>query len=150
MTAESGRRGAVTTSGPHLVLIALYGIFILAAGARSAVQISTKFHTAPLAYILSAVAACTYVAGLIAIRRAAAGRPAMARVTLWLELGGVFVIGTLSWAHHSWFPDATVWSDYGGPFRMPDGSWNAGYAFVPAVLPILGIWWLHRRTASDA
>lgn len=140
-----------TKSGPHLVLVALYGIFILAAGARSAVQISTKFHTAPLAYVLSAVAACTYVAGLIAIRRAAAGKPAMARVTLWLELAGVVVIGTLSWVHRSWFPDATVWSDYGGPFKMPDGSWNAGYAFVPAVLPLLGIWWLARqRSAAGA
>lgn len=121
-------------SGPHLVLVAMYGIFILAAGARSVVQISTKFHTAPLAYVLSAVAACTYVAGLIAIRRAAAGKPAMARVTLWVELGGVIAIGTLSLIHRAWFPDATVWSDYG-----------AGYAFVPAVLPLLGIWWLARQ-----
>jgi hypothetical protein len=119
--------------GPHLVLMALYALFILASGSRAAVQIATKFDVAPLAYTLSAVAAVTYVAGWFAIRRAASGRPRFAEVMLWVELGGVVVIGTLSLVRRSWFPDASVWSDYGG-----------GYGWVPAALPILALLWLHR------
>jgi len=121
-------------SGPHLVLMALYALFILASGSRAAVQISTKFSAAPVAYALSGVAAVTYVLGWFAIRRAAHGRPAFARVMLWVELAGVVVVGTLSLTVRSWFPDASVWSDYGG-----------GYGWVPAALPILGLIWLHRR-----
>ena len=124
-------------SGPHLVLLALYALFILASGSRAIVQIATKFSEAPIAYLLSAVAACTYVAGWFAIRRAAAGRPAFARVMLWVELGGVIVIGTLSLVVRSWFPDDSVWSDYG-----------KGYGWVPAALPILGLLWVHRSPAA--
>jgi RsiW-degrading membrane proteinase PrsW (M82 family) len=119
--------------GPHLVLMALYALFILASGSRAAVQIATKFHVAPLAYVLSAVAAVTYIVGWFAIRRAAHGRPRLAEVMLWVELSGVVVIGTLSLVKRSWFPDASVWSDYGG-----------GYGWVPAALPIAALLWLHR------
>jgi RsiW-degrading membrane proteinase PrsW (M82 family) len=122
-------------SGPHLVLLAVYALFILASGSRAIVQIATQFDEAPVAYLLSLVAALTYVAGWFAIRRAAHGRPAFARVMLWVELGGVVVIGTLSLVERDWFPDASVWSDYG-----------SGYGWVPAILPIAGLLWLHRRT----
>jgi hypothetical protein len=113
--------------------MACYALFILASGARAVVQIATKFHVAPLAYTLSAVAALTYIAGWFAIRRAAHGRPRFAEVMLWVELGGVVVIGTLSLVKRGWFPDASVWSDYG-----------SGYGWVPAVLPIAALLWLHR------
>jgi protein-S-isoprenylcysteine O-methyltransferase Ste14 len=122
-------------SGPHLVLLAVYALFILASGSRAIVQLATQFDEAPVAYLLSLVAALTYVAGWFAIRRAAHGRPAFARVMLWVELGGVVVIGTLSLVVRDWFPDASVWSDYG-----------SGYGWVPAILPIAGLLWLHRRT----
>ncbi len=89
-----------------------------------------------MAYVLSLVAALTYVAGWFAIRRAAHGRPELARVMLGVELGGVVVIGTLSLIKTDWFPDASVWSDYGG-----------GYGWVPAILPIAGLLWLHRTTS---
>lgn len=124
-------------SGPHLVLLALYALFILASGSRAVVQIATKFDEAPVAYLLSAVAACTYVAGWFAIRRAAHGRPGFARVMLWVELGGVVVVGTLSLVVRDWFPDASVWSDYG-----------EGYGWVPAILPVLGLIWVHRSPAA--
>ncbi|MFT4289160.1 hypothetical protein [Nocardioides sp.] len=124
-------------SGPHLVLLAVYAIFVLAAGSRSLVQIATRFGDAPLAYLLSLVAAATYVAGWFAIRRAAAGEPGFARVMLWVELGGVVVVGTLSLIERDWFPDATVWSDYG-----------RGYGWVPAILPVAGLIWLYRRPAE--
>lgn len=119
--------------GPHLVLMALYALFILASGARAAVQIATKFHVAPLAYSLSAVSAVTYIVGWWAIGRAARGKPRLAEVMLWVELAGVVVIGTLSLVEKSWFHDASVWSDYG-----------SGYGWVPAALPVLALLWLHR------
>lgn len=127
--------------GPHLVLMALYALFILASGSRAVVQIATQFDVAPFAYVLSAVAAATYVVGWFAIRRAAYGKPRLAEVMLWVELGGVVVIGTLSLVKKDWFPDASVWSDYGG-----------GYGWVPAALPIAALLWLHRtheKTPSD-
>jgi hypothetical protein len=124
-------------SGPHLVLLAVYALFILASGSRAVVQLATHFDEAPIAYLLSLVAALTYVAGWFAIRRAAHGRPAFARVMLWVELSGVVVIGTLSLVERDWFPDASVWSDYG-----------SGYGWVPAILPIAGLLWLHWRTTE--
>jgi hypothetical protein len=127
-------------TGPHRVLIALYALFTLAAGARSGVQLATQASEAPFAYSLSAAAACTYAAGWYAITRAARGQTALASVLLWFELSGVLVVGTLSLLEPGWFPDATVWSDYG-----------IGYGFVPAVLPICGLLWLRsqlRRTRA--
>lgn len=121
-------------SGGHQVLLALYALFILAAGARSAVQLATEASRAPIAYGLSAVAALTYVAGWVAIRRASAGHTGFARVMLWVELAGVVTVGTLSLLVPEWFPDASVWSGFG-----------IGYGFVPAVLPVAGLVWLRRQ-----
>jgi hypothetical protein len=127
------------------VLIALYALFTVAAGARSSVQLAQDAGRAPIAYTLSAVAACTYAAGWYAISRAARGQTALASVLLWVELSGVLAVGTLSLVKSGWFPDATVWSDYG-----------IGYGFVPAVLPVCGLLWLQaqirrsRSAESDA
>lgn len=126
--------------GPHRVLILLYAVFTVAAGARALVQLVQNADEAPVAYSLSALSACTYALGWYAIRRAAAGRFGFAQVMLWLELAGVVVVGTLSLVEKDWFPDASVWSDYG-----------IGYGFVPAVLPVAGLVWLHRqRRTTDA
>ena len=121
-------------SGPHKVLLAFYALFTLAAGARAAVQLATDAGRAPVAYTLSALAALTYAAGWMAIRRASVGHTGFASVMLWVELGGVLTVGTLSLVEPGWFPDASVWSDYG-----------IGYGFVPAVLPIAGLLWLRRQ-----
>lgn len=123
--------GAARRSGGHQVLLALYALFALAAGARSTVQLATRADQAPVAYTLSLVAALTYALGWLAIRRAADGSPALASVLLWVELAGVVTVGTLSLVEEDWFPDATVWSGYG-----------IGYGFIPAVLPIAGLLWL--------
>lgn len=130
--------GAVRT-GPHKALLAFYAIFVLAAGARSAVQLATAADRAPIAYSLSAVAACTYAAGWIAIRRASRGHTGFASVMLWVELFGVVAVGTLSLVRRDWFPDASVWSEYG-----------SGYGFVPAVLPLAGLYWLRRQKRASA
>jgi hypothetical protein len=112
------------------VLIVGYALFVVAAGARSAVQLATHASRAPLAYTLSAVAALVYLIGFaLLIRRSAFARP-------WcrLEFGGVLVVGGLSLVRPDWFPDATVWSRFG-----------EGYAFVPLVLPLLALAWLRSR-----
>ncbi|MBX0326453.1 hypothetical protein K2Z83_01930, partial [Oscillochloris sp. ZM17-4] len=62
------------------LLVAIYGLFALAAGARALYQIVTRWERAPLAYGLSAAAALVYLvacAGL-ARRRPAAWRAALA------------------------------------------------------------------------
>jgi hypothetical protein len=124
-------------SGAHQVLLAFYALFTLAAGARSVVQLATDADRAPVAYGLSLAAAVTYALGWVAIRRASIGRTAFASVMLWVELAGVLTVGTLSLVKDEWFPDASVWSDYG-----------IGYGFVPAVLPVAGLLWLRRQRTS--
>jgi len=119
------------------VLVALYAVFALAAGARSLVQISTRLGEAPLAYSLSLVAAVVYLVATLALRRTSEAALRVARTALLFEAAGVVVVGTLSLVQPEWFPDQTVWSDYG-----------IGYGFVPLVLPFAGLWWL-RRHARD-
>jgi hypothetical protein len=137
-TAEPSREIPADT-GSHRVLLAVYALFTLAAGARSAVQLIAQADEAPVAYTFSALAACTYAAGWFAIRRAAQGKTGFASVMLWVELAGVLTVGTLSLTVSDWFPDASVWSDFG-----------IGYGFVPAILPIAGLIWLHRQKARLA
>ncbi len=119
------------------VLVAVYAVFAVAAGARSAVQLSTRFGEAPLAYSLSAVAAVVYLVATLALRRTTPAARRVAWAALAFEAAGVVVVGTLSLVAPQWFPDQTVWSDFG-----------IGYAFVPLVLPFVGLWWL-RRHAGD-
>ncbi|MFF4418905.1 hypothetical protein ACFYY8_40780 [Streptosporangium sp. NPDC001559] len=118
-------------SGPGRALVAVYGVFALAAGARAAVQIATRFGEAPLAYSLSAVAALVYLVLAVALAR---GNRGLALVACGVELAGVLVVGTLSLADPEAFPHATVWSGYG-----------SGYVFIPLVLPLVGLYWLLRR-----
>src|SRR4029453_3048019 len=54
-----------TNSGAGRVLVAVYGIFALAATARASVQLLTKFEQAPLAYLLSALAGLIYIVATI-------------------------------------------------------------------------------------
>ncbi|MEV0595330.1 hypothetical protein [Nonomuraea cavernae] len=118
-------------TGPGRALIALYGLFALAAGARATVQILTRFDEAPLAYSLSAFAALVYLLLAVALVR---GARRLALVALGVELAGVLVIGTASVLDPAAFPEATVWSVYG-----------KGYLFIPLVLPLVGLYWLLRR-----
>ncbi|MEU3170060.1 hypothetical protein [Streptosporangium sp. NPDC006930] len=118
-------------SGPGRALVAVYGVFALAAGARAAVQIATRFQEAPVAYALSAFAAAVYILLTVALAR---GNRTLALVACGVELAGVLIVGTLSMVDPEAFPRATVWSGYG-----------SGYLFIPFVLPILGLYWLLRR-----
>jgi cytochrome bd-type quinol oxidase subunit 2 len=125
-----------TRSGPGRLLIAVYAVFALAATARSAVQIATKFHEAPLAYVLSAFAAVVYIVATVCLARGSSMSRRIATVSCSVELVGVLAVGLASVLAPSAFPDATVWSGFG-----------SGYGCVPVILPVLGLLWI-RRTAK--
>jgi hypothetical protein len=133
---QAQSRPQPTNRGFGRVLVAVYGIFALSATARSVYQIATKFHEAPLAYLLSALAAVVYIVATVSLARGDATSRKVALVAILVELVGVLVVGTLSLTDSTAFPDAAVWSGYG-----------SGYGFVPLVLPLVGLWWLYRTRA---
>lgn len=135
--ATAGERTAPGGSGAGRVLVAVYATFALAAGARAAVQLGTKFAEAPVAYALSAFAAVVYIVATVGLVRGGRGGRRTALVAISVELVGVLAVGTLSLTDRAAFPDETVWSGYG-----------QGYYFVPLVLPVLGLLLL-RRTAEQ-
>lgn len=130
MTADGT---APTGAGPGRLLVGVYGLLAVAAGARSGVQLATRFDEAPLAYLLSAAAAAVYVVATVALARGTAGWRRVAWAAVSAEAVGVLAVGTISLVRPGLFPDATVWSDYG-----------QGYGYVPLVLPAVGLLWLSR------
>lgn len=120
----------VLRTGPGRLLVFFYGLLAVAATGRSAFQLSTMFSDAPTAYVLSAVAAVIYVVAFVAIVLDAR---VFAVVACSIELIGVLVVGTLSYAVRHDFPQTTVWSGFG-----------SGYGYLPAVLPILALIYLAR------
>jgi hypothetical protein len=129
---------AAIGTGLGRVLLLVYGIFALSAGARAGVQIATRFAEAPLAYLLSALAAVVYLAATVGLAVGGPRGRRLALVSCTFELIGVLVVGTLSIADAVAFPDDTVWSRYG-----------SGYGYVPLVLPFIGLWWLWRHRPSS-
>ena len=125
--------GVVSRATAGRVLVAAYTVLAIGAGARSAVQLSTRFSEAPLAYLLSAAAAVVYLVAAFALRRRDQVSRRVAGVSMTVELVGVLAVGTFTLVQPGDFPDQTVWSGYG-----------VGYGFVPLVLPVLGLWWLLR------
>jgi cytochrome bd-type quinol oxidase subunit 2 len=130
---ESTESAPRTSSGAGRALVAVYGLFALAATARAGVQLVTRFDEAPLAYLLSAVAGVVYLVATVTLARGDRASRRVAWVAIGLELVGVLTVGTLSVLDPAAFPRATVWSAYG-----------IGYGFVPLVLPVLGLIWLAR------
>ncbi|MCW2810557.1 MAG: hypothetical protein JWP61_1015 [Friedmanniella sp.] len=124
---------ARTNRGPGRVLVAVYGLFALAATSRAAVQLITSYSEAPLAYLLSALAAVVYIIATLTLARSTRRSRRVAWAAILLELVGVLSVGTASVLDPAAFPRATVWSVYG-----------IGYGFVPLVLPFLGLLWLLR------
>jgi hypothetical protein len=133
----AARRPGSTRTGPGRLLVAVYALFALSASARAGVQIATKFSNAPVAYLLSALAAVVYIIATVTL---GVGSPTARRIAVLscsVELAGVLAVGTWSLADRATFPDATVWSGYG-----------SGYGFVPLVLPVFGLLWLSRWSTS--
>ncbi len=124
-------------TGPGRLLIAVYAVFAISASARAGYQILTKFSEAPLAYLLSAFAALVYVIATISLARAGSTWFKLSVAAVLVELVGVLVVGALSVFDPVQFPHETVWSLFG-----------RGYAFIPLLLPILGLVWLYRRRPS--
>ena len=131
---QSSPRDAALGSGPGRLLLTIYIIFAVAAGARAAVQIALKFSEAPLAYVLSAVAAAIYVAATVGLAIGGTKGRLIALTSCSIELVGVLVVGALSIGDKAAFPDQTVWSDFG-----------SGYGYIPLVLPMIGLYWLYRN-----
>lgn len=126
---------AAMRTGWGRALIFLYGVFVVAAGGRSTVQIATDFGRAPLAYCLSALAAVLYVVATVCLLYGGRTAWRTAAISVVVEAVGVLAVGALSYAAPDLFPDKTIWSHFG-----------QGYGYVPLVLPFLGIAWLrHTR-----
>ena len=136
MPEADGRAGR-TDVGLGRILILVYGIFALSATGRSRVQLLQKADEAPLAYSLSALAAVLYIVATWCLARPGPTTTRIAWLAVVIELAGVLVVGTLTVLDPGLFPDDTVWSGFG-----------SGYAFVPVVLPFLGLAWLRRTTGS--
>jgi cytochrome bd-type quinol oxidase subunit 2 len=126
---ESSRRAL---GGPGVVLVVAYGVLALAATGRSVLQVLSHFDRAPLAYLLSALAAVVYLLATWCLARGGRWvRVGIAACTV--ELVGVLAVGVASLVVPEAFPDKTVWSHFG-----------QGYGFVPLVLPVLGLLWFRR------
>ena len=123
--------------GPGLLLVWLYGVMSVGAVSRSVYQIIDDFGSAPLAHVLSAVAAVVYAFITYTLVRGGETARRAALVCCAAELAGVLVVGTWTMLEPSAFPDSTVWSEYG-----------MGYIFIPVLLPVTGMLWLRRSRSS--
>jgi hypothetical protein len=128
-----------TGHGFGRLLVAVYGLLALAATGRSILQISEYFDRAPVSYVLSALAAVIYVVATVGLARGDRASVRLATIALTVELLGVLVVGAISYAVPSAFPDKTVWSHFG-----------SGYGYVPLLLPLLGLWWIRRTARASA
>ncbi|MDV3223147.1 hypothetical protein [Intrasporangium sp.] len=128
-----------TGRGPGRLIVALYGLLALAATGRSVLQIAEYFERAPVSYLLSALAALIYIVATVGLARGDRTSVRVASVAILIELVGVLVVGAISYAAPSAFPDKTVWSHFG-----------QGYGFVPLVLPVLGLLWIRRNRQARA
>jgi hypothetical protein len=121
-------------SGVGRVLVFVYGVLALAATGRSVFQIIDRFHEAPVAFTLSALAAVVYIVATVSLVAPGRSWYRVAWITITFELLFVLTVGTLSIVDAALFPRDTVWSYYG-----------LGYLLVPLVLPVLGLLWLSRH-----
>ncbi len=79
-----------------------------------------------------------YVVATVALARGDRTSHRVATAAIGIELAGVLVVGFFSLLDPQAFPRASVWSTFG-----------SGYLFIPLVLPIVGLWWLHRTRAMS-
>jgi hypothetical protein len=124
--------------GVGRLLIAVYAIFAISATARASYQLIREFDQAPLAYSLSAISALVYVLATISLTKQQPKWQQIAKVTIWFELIGVIVVGALSLLLPDLFAHPSVWSGFG-----------VGYAFIPLLLPVLGLIWLRKHNAGN-
>lgn len=131
---------AVRRSGKGFgrILVAVYAILALAATFRGAWQLADHGSEAPLAYSLSLLAGIIYIVATVAL---AIGTPVwrtVAWIAVSIEAIGVLAVGFSSVLSSDWFPDKSVWSNFG-----------QGYGYIPLVLPFVGMYWLLRTKPKD-
>ena len=124
--------------GVGRLLIAIYAIFAISATARASYQLIREFEQAPLAYSLSAISALVYALATYSLSRPEPKWQRIALFTIWFELVGVVSVGALSLTLPALFAHPSVWSNFG-----------AGYAFIPLLLPVLGLLWLRKHHAGN-
>ena len=100
-------------------------------------QLIRDTSEAPVAYSLSALSAVVYIVATVAMAHNGRRMRRLAWAAVLFELVGVITVGTLSLTHPELFQHASVWSQFG-----------AGYGWVPAVLPILGLFWMWRSSPA--
>src|SRR5580698_10546041 len=83
-----------TRTGPGRLLVAVYALFALSASARAGVQIATKFGHAPVAYLLSALAAVVYIIATVTLAKGGPVARRIALVSCSVEFLGVLAVGT--------------------------------------------------------
>jgi len=123
--------------GVGRLLIVFYAVFAVSSTARASFQIITKFEQAPLAYSLSLVSALVYILATVSLAKAGKSWRQVALASVVFELAGVATVGTLSFIAPELFAHPSVWSGFG-----------SGYAYIPLVLPILGLLWI-RKTKRE-
>jgi hypothetical protein len=125
-------------AGIGRVLIAVYAVFAVSSTARASYQLIREFDQAPLAYILSALAAVVYILATVSLAKTGATWSRVAWLAVSFELIGVVTVGILSLIQPELFGHPSVWSKFG-----------AGYGYVPLVLPILGLLWLRKTSINS-
>lgn len=115
------------------LLVVIYAVFTLSAGARSAYQLVRKFDEAPLSISLSALSALIYLLATIALAKKGEGAWRVSLLAVSIEMVGVLLVGAFSYLQPQYFELASVWSHFG-----------AGYAYIPLFLPMVGLAWLYK------
>ncbi|MDO4898258.1 MAG: hypothetical protein Q3965_03020 [Rothia sp. (in: high G+C Gram-positive bacteria)] len=121
------------TSGFGRLLVVIYAVFTLSAGARSLYQVIRKFDEAPLSISLSALAAIIYLVATIALAKKGEDAWKLSLVAVGTEMAGVLLVGIFSYWQPQHFELASVWSHFG-----------SGYGYIPLILPMIGLWWLAK------
>lgn len=121
--------------GAGRLLIAVYGVFALAATARASYQLIREFDQAPLAYSLSAVSALVYILATVSLAKSGPIWRRVAWSAVAFEFLGVMTVGVLSLTHVELFAHPSVWSSFG-----------SGYGYIPLLLPLVGMYWLRKRS----
>lgn len=124
-------------SGFGRILVVIYAVFTLSAGARSLYQVIRKFDEAPLSIGLSALSALIYLVATIALAKKGDGAWKVSLIAVGVEMVGVILVGIFSYLQPQHFELASVWSHFG-----------SGYGYIPLVLPMVGLWWLYRTNPA--
>lgn len=133
MNQTQNKASATKNSGFGRLLVVIYGVFTLSAGARALYQVIRKFDEAPLSISLSALSALIYLVATIALAKKGEGAWKISLAAVSIEMAGVLLIGIFSYLQPQHFELASVWSHFG-----------SGYGYIPWVLPMVGLWWLNK------